>query len=290
MPAPSGIRPRKSASIALSVATSVMLFLLPALACLLSGCLYTTHHFNTGRLLDPGQTSVTIGYGRTPLYSVDCASRRDEVMTDSTGTRCRDPYAGNGNGPDTTSRDPLLTTEIMPKVSFGYRLGVRGPWGPFTGVEMGWQFEVPTNPMSVEFDMKVGLPVPAKHPAFRHSLSAGWIIGMWADNSWFSEYAASRAFGEHALYGNYRVTYLATQPDEVGKFAAKGHFGSSNRFAQQASLGFYLKLPEIFLLPDYLSPQATFTMPVVPPFTSIPHPLLDDYEWNVNFGFGWNFK
>lgn len=259
----------------------------------LSGCLYTTHHFNTGRLLEPGQTAVTFGYGHAPLFSADCANRNDEVVTDSTGTRCRDVNRGFGDNTiqqDTTSRDPLLTRQTVPKGSFGYRLGVRGPWGPFTGVEMGWQFEVPTNPMSIEFDMKLGLPVPAGHPALHHSLSAGWIIGMWADNSWFSEYAASRAFGEHALYGNYRVTYLATQPLEVSRFAAKGHFGNSNRFAHQASLGFYWKIPEIFLIPDYFTPQVTVTAPVVPPFNSVPKTLLDDYEWNVNFGFGWNFK
>ena len=38
----------------------------------LTGCLYTTHHFNSGRILDPGQTAVTLGFGRARVYEQGC--------------------------------------------------------------------------------------------------------------------------------------------------------------------------------------------------------------------------
>ncbi len=258
---------------------------------LLSGCLYTTHHFNSGRILEPGQTAVTMGYGNTPTYTTGCSLPNSHMYEDSAGVSHCQQWMSEAEGVplDSVDRDPIVRKGSVPKVSFGYRLGVRGPWGPFTGLEMGWQLEVPTNPMSAEFDLKFGLPFPG-HPAFRHSLSAGWIVGMWADNSWFSEYAVSRAFGGSALYGNYRLTYLATQSQDLETSLEKWHFQSHQQFIHQAAVGFYWKLPDIVLLPDFLSPQVIATFPVVPPFNTVPKSLLDDYEWNLNFGFGWSFR
>ena len=83
-----------------------------------------------------------------------------------------------------------------------------------------------------------------------HSLSGGWILGSWADNSFFTEYAASRAFGAgdpaHALYASYRLTYLATQLGEaVRTDTLVNRFDHHRRFAHQASAGFNFRMPAI---------------------------------------------
>jgi hypothetical protein len=260
--------------------------------CLFSGCLYTTHHFNSGRLLEPGQTAVTFGYGKAQIYDLACADREAYVYSDSTGEHCQRYYGGNeftGPADSMAKARPILEETSIPKGSFAYRLGVRGAWGPFTGVEMGWKLEAPTNPISAEFDFKFGLPVPHALP-FRHSLSAGWIVGNWSDNSWFSEYAVNGPFGESCLYGNYRVTYLATQYQDLEYAFEKWHFISNQKFIHQVATGFYWKLPDVVLLPDFLSPQVIATFPVVPAFAKIPHAYLSDYAWGINLGIGWDFK
>lgn len=258
----------------------------------LTGCLYTTHHFNSGRILDPGQTAVTFGYGRARIYEQGCPDGWGRPFGDSNSTHCeRYIY----NDPFNSVRDSVLirqrvTSLAIPKFSIGYRLGVRGPWGPLTGVEMGWHLEAVTNPGTIEFDLKFGLPLPhrliAKH---HHSVSAGWGVGMWADNSWFLEYAASRDLGRHSVYGNYRYTWLATQPSEIDESFETWKFESHMGHAHQAGLGIYLRLPDIFLIPDYITPQANITFPVKAPFVKVDAELMDPVLLNYNLGFGWNF-
>jgi len=262
----------------------------PALTACLTGCLYTTHHFNSGRILDPGQTAVTIGIGRSSIYSQGCPDGYGrDYDTTATAHPCAPYFGGSSARPVDTAHVPEAVTSItIPKFSLGYRLGVRGPWGPFTGVEMGWHLEALTNPGTVEFDLKFGLPVPEKFHA-HHSLSGGWGVGMWADNSWFLEYAASRDLGKHAVYGNYRYTWLATQPADLTYSFDHWRFVSHRNYAHQAALGLYLKLPDIFLVPDYVTPQVNFTFPVTAPFIKIDQDKLESVLVNINFGCGWNF-
>ena len=267
-------------------------FALITLSSLLTGCLYTTHHFNSGRILEPGQTAVTFGYGRSRIYEQGCPDGWDRPFGDSNTTHCeryleKTPFASVR---DSVMIRQRVTSFAVPKLSLGYRLGVRGAWGPLTGVEMGWHLEAVTNPGTIEFDLKFGLPLPrpmlAKH---HHSLSGGWGVGMWADNSWFLEYAASRDLGRHSVYGNYRYTRLATQPTELEKSFDNWKFESHRGYAHQMALGFYLRLPDIFLIPDYVTPQANLTFPVKAPFIKVDSELMDPVLLNYNFGFGWNF-
>lgn len=262
-------------------------------SCLFSGCMYTSHHFNSGRTLDPGNTAVTFGWGNLKLTERSCDYNQGYFeQEDSAGTvRCvRRRFDGSpGAANDTVA--PALTEAKLPKFSMGYRLGVRKEWGPFTGVEIGWHLEAPTNPGSGEFDLKLGLPGSGSG-RFHHSLSGGWIVGAWSDNSFFGEYAASRAFGAgdsaHALYASYRYTRLATQPDEaIRSDSLVLSFGSHTRIAHQATLGFHWRLPAFPVLPDFLSPQVTVSTPWVPVFESVrpEHPVLVDF----NLGFGWRF-
>lgn len=263
-----------------------------AASSILTGCLYTTHHFNSGRILDPGQTAVTFGYGRSRIYEQGCPDGWNRPFGDSDRTHCEryietDPFISVR---DSVMIRQRVTSQAIPKFSLGYRLGVRGPWGPLAGVEMGWHLEAVTNPGTIEFDLKFGLPLPhrlvAKH---HHSVSAGWGVGNWADNSWFLEYAASRDLGRHSVYGNYRYTWLATQAPEINESADNWKFESRMGHAHQAALGFYLRLPDIFLVPDYVTPQANITFPVKAPFVEVDPELMDPMLLNYNLGFGWNF-
>lgn len=266
-------------------------FALIALSSLLTGCLYTTHHFNSGRILEPGQTAVTFGYGRSRIYEQGCPDGWNQPVGDSFSTHCERyrPITSSAFVRDSVIRQ-RVTSMSVPKFSLGYRLGVRGPWGPLTGVEMGWHLEAVTNPGTIEFDLKFGLPLPASMLArHHHSLSGGWGVGMWADNSWFLEYAASRDLGRHSVYGNYRYTRLATQPTELENSFDTWKFESHRSHAHQAALGFYLRLPDIFLVPDYVTPQATLTFPVKAAFVQVDPELMDPMLLNYNFGFGWNF-
>jgi hypothetical protein len=261
----------------------------------LTGCLYTTHHFNSGRILEPGNTAVTFGVGRSKVYDADCPDGYHRVIEDSraSDTHCQ-PY---GSFEDTTPvpESMIVPAEVssfaIPKFSLDYRLGVRGAWGPFTGVEMGWHLEAVTNPATAEFDLKFGLPIPKRYNA-QHSLSAGWGVGMWADNSWFFEYAASHNLGDgdrHAVFGNYRYTILATQPVDLENSFRGWKFVSNRGHAHQVALGAFIRWPAMFLLPDYVVPEAVATFPVVAPFIHIDPSILDPFLLNFNLGFGWNF-
>jgi hypothetical protein len=266
-----------------------------ASAFLLSGCLYTTHHFNSGRLLEPGHSSVTVGTGLTKVPGYGCPAGTVYDYRDSTGLHCVTEYGGtdyeNGsivNRPAESQPGP--TTSTSTHYSLGYRLGVHGRLGPITGVELGLHLEAPTNPASGEFDLKLGLPVPGMRP-YHHSLSAGWGIGAWADNSYFLEYAASRFWGGNDVFFNYRATYLATQLPDLRGSESKRRFNSKRRLIHQAALGFTWTLPEFPVLPDFIAPEVVLSYPLAPSGKEvIPELNLDDRMWDLNLGMVWSFK
>ncbi|MEO7424004.1 MAG: hypothetical protein ABI036_02390 [Fibrobacteria bacterium] len=276
---------------------------LPAavLALLLNGCLYTTHHFNTGRLLEPGHSAVTLGYGRSSTVGYGCPDGLDIYdYSDSTGLHCEryNPFFGEGmqgqgedraqsQGPDTLQ--PESKSSPISNGSIGYRLGIHDRFGPFTGAEIGLHLEAPTNPASAEFDLKLGLPLPQGIP-YHHSLSAGWGIGAWADNSWFLEYAASRAFGGSDLFVNYRADYLSTQVGEITSKKVKNTFRRHPRWIHQAAFGFRWALPKIAVVPDFLIPQIGLNYPQAPVGESdVPAFVLDDRMWSFALGMGWGY-
>lgn len=252
------------------------------LAGCLSGCLYTTHHFNTGRVLEPGKTAVTLGMGRATFYDEICPKGYFRTTSEKGDQVCADELTYSDTVPQ------VLEKILTPKISLGYRLGVRGAWGPFQGLELGWQMEAPTNPGTVDFDLKFGLPAPGGM-RLDHSLSAGWEVGMWADNSYFLEYAASRPFGANALYANYRFTWLATQQGDLERSFEEWKFVSKRRYANQFSFGFDWKIRKIFLIPDFISPQIFILFPVYPGLNQVDTDLLDAFLMDFNLGFGWNF-
>jgi hypothetical protein len=261
----------------------------------MSGCLYTTQHYNTGRLLEPGRTSFTLGAGVSGNVSYGCDEPYYFTDRASGVTRC----IGGPGKQELVDGQWVWTQDTVParasasrviNASLGYRLGIHGRFGPFAGAEAGLHLESPTNPATGEFDLKLGLPAPKNIP-FLHSLSAGWGIGAWADNSYFLEYAASRPFGASALFVNYRATWLASQfADQIGAEDAR-RFATHHRLIHQAAAGFEWVLPDIPVFPDFLAPEAILTYPLAPVGAErIPAFVLDDRIWGFSLGLGWSFE
>lgn len=267
-----------------------------ACAFLLSGCLYSTHHFNTGRLLEPGRTSFTVGGGMMKSFRYGCDEESGSYEDgDSTRRFCVEHTQENDfqsgqwtQRTDTTEQRKFPSS--APKGSLGYRLGMSGPRGFITGAEIGLHLEAPTNPVSGEFDLKIGLPVPGGRP-YHHSLSGGWGIGIWADNSYFLEYALSRAFGGSDLFASYRGTRLATQIADLGGSENDRRFKSKRRLIHQATFGFSWALPAIPVIPDFIVPMAVLSYPLAPFSESkVPDLILDDHLWDMSLGMGWRFQ
>lgn len=262
----------------------------------LSGCLYSTQHFNNGRLLEPGHTRLSLGGGISHFPTFDCPDGwYYEAKEGETASQCfgniQTFNAETGNFESKTDTlAPHTTWYSIPKIGLDYRLGVSGKWGPFTGTDIGLHLEGPTNPVTAEFDVRVGLPIPAKL-ALQHSLSTGWMIGAWADNSYFMEYAISRTWNDNCLFGNYRFTYLATQPADLGNSVREFYFLHKRRIIHQTSLGFTWNLPKILIVPDFITPQVILTYPLAPfGEQQVPEYILDDRTFDFNLGMGWHFK
>ena len=223
--------------------------------------------------MPPGKSQATVGLGRQPLWK--CS--RSEADSLSPKIACNE---------DETGKEKISKSQIL-KGSIDYRLGLRDKWGPFPGVEMEWHFEVPTNPASMEFALNLALPAPEK---MHHKFGAGWGVGAWADNSFFAEYALSRSVGNNLIFGNGRVTYLATQiVDVLGEDFAKP-FPSNQHMVFQSALGFFYRLPPWPVIPDFIIPQVNATLPAVPAgeqrFKATDIPL---FQWDASLGLGWGF-
>lgn len=263
-------------------------------ACMLlwNGCLYSSHHFGGGRLLEPGRSSFALGAGAYSAMSIGCADYSESLIRTGSGPRCErwDMGGIDSNGMPVYGQDTVaasLESGYGPGASLGWRLGLAGAFGPFRGAELGIHLEAPTNPVTAEFDLKVGLPAPAG--SFRHALAAGWGIGMWADNTWFGEYAASREFGRHSLIGNYRATWLATQPYDLKDAVDDRIFTPRRRLIHQGALGFAWSLGKGW--PEFLAPLVLATYPQAPyGDQAIPAPMLREAAWNVAFGVRWGLK
>jgi hypothetical protein len=235
----------------------------------LTGCLYSVHHFNTGLVMPAGKTQTTLGMGRQTIW--DCAHYQAD--TSDAAHAC-----GDSTGESVRKSDLF-------KGSVDYRLGLKDAWGPFPGVELQWHLEAPTNPATMEFGVNLALP---GGQAFRHKMGAGWGIGAWADNSFYLEYAASRGFGRPLFFGNLRATYLATQIGTVlaGDFAEP--LPSDRTLVFQAGFGMSYRLPDWFLVPDFVIPQFNVTVPQIPAGDrEFRRGDVPRAQWDMNLGLGW---
>ena len=227
---------------------------------LLQGCLSTWIRMEDGTVLQPGKSDFSVAYGTVPRPSYKCSGSGYANLQVSSGDIVCEEYNYDWRLTDTGYVD-LSTRTITPAsrrdvrephFGFAWRLGLLGPFGPFAGLEAGMQAEGATNPMSQEFKLALGLP--GSDSLVAHSLIAGWGIGMWTDNSWFVQYAASRRFGQWRFYGSTRATLQATQPQSTLDTTMFVHKRS---WDYQIAGGVKVHLGEVRVIPDWLLAGAT---------------------------------
>ena len=207
-----------------------------------------------GTILPPGRSDFALGMSSVPRVYEDCT--RGDLRRDSLDRAfCTDWYWTNWTGSFESRTDTLPTierNERSPLFGLTWRLGAFGPFGPFTGLEIGLHAEAPNNPITQEFRVAVGLPSPDS--TFAHSVITGWGTGAWADNSWFLQYAASRTWKPWRVFGSVRGTLQGTQ---IADAIESDRFQHKRSWDLQTTLGGRLALPEAKVVPDWLLLGAT---------------------------------
>lgn len=235
-----------------------------------------------GTILQPGKSDFSLAVGSVPRPTYVC----DEAYwsspdRDSNGVyQCEKyDYSSLSYGSSRITRTPArFVVEREPHLALNWRLGALGPFGPFAGLEVGMQTEFLTAPISQEFDVALGLP--GSDSTVAHAVSVGWGIGMWADNSWFVQYAASRAIGRWRMFGSARSTLQASvDQSDIGS----GRFQSSRSWDFQVAAGAKYRLTEVFLLPDWVGVGGTLDLGN----QGYPSFELDRLEQGSGIGFAW---
>jgi hypothetical protein len=272
--------------------------LLPILLSIfLQGCLATWMRMEDGTVLAPGRSEFAMVAGSVPRPEFDCD--KGWITTDSLGRQVCEEWTytwtdytnpdGSTGGYSIPRRESRAVRRIdtrEPHFAMMWRLGALGPFGPFTGLQLGIQAEGATNPVSQEYHLAVGLP--GSDSLVAHSLIGGWGTGLWADNSWFLQYAASRRIGVFRTYGSVRATLQASQFQDL--------FGSDKlehrrTWDYQAAAGVRADLPSIAVLPDWVVLGATVDLGYAG------YPGIDAPEgkqpsglgmaWGFGMGWGW---
>lgn len=238
--------------------------------CLLQGCLSTWIRMEDGTVLAPGRSDFSIALGSVPRTTYDCGQgyvgkdstgrfaceewyfreRYQELYYDSASQTYQGGYYTYDGGRN--HFDPRVDVDREFHVALNWKLGVLGAFGPFTGMQVGMQTEFATAPVTQEFHVAIGLP--GSDSSVAHSLAAGWGVGMWADNSWFLQYAASRRFGICRVFGSLRGTL---QPSMTAMDIDKGRFESDRSWDLQAAVGAKVPLGRVAVLPDWIGLGAT---------------------------------
>lgn len=250
----------------------------------LQGCLSSWIRLEDGTILPPGRSDFALGVSSVPRVYKDCVD--GSLQRDSLG----DALCVESRWDDiqmTSVRDTLEPFEQHTRhLLFGltWRLGAFGPFGPFTGLELGLHAEAPNNPVTQEFRVALGLP--GSDSLFAHTAIAGWGTGAWTDNSWFLQYAASRTWHPWRLFGTMRATLQGTQLSA----AVKGNqFQHKRSWDFQSTVGGRFSLPDKRVLPDWMILACTADMT----YEGLPA-IGDEYQKSgfglaLTSGMGWSW-
>lgn len=262
---------------------------------LLSGCLYTVQRFDDGTTLPPGVTDLSLGIGKTSSWSAKCPDWGDLKTSGEHKGDC-EVYGmtldsnGWSNALNLTYQKPTLIKQSGYQYHASWRLGVRKEWGPFKGVELGWNLDAPTEPATLEFWGKLGLPGFADTNT-AHSLTAGWGIGAWSDNSWWLQYSLSHGFGPLRPWIGSRVLWQGTRMDDVSS-GTGDTLASKRRWIGQAFGGASVKLPAMAVLPDWLALEGTWTLSGAAPgllTRAQENEVASKGNFGIHLGMGWSF-
>lgn len=235
-----------------------------------TGCFFTSQSYNHGKLLNPGESLITLGVGLKTFPRMNKAVSSD------------DNYYYNDTSSTPIEVDSALYRWVT--LCIDYRLGFLAKYPFGKGMEIGCHIEQmlasitgvyqekkhreaypPTNEITCRFGFK---DITLRKSIFHHNIALGWIIGLWIDNGWLAEYATGWEFEKVIPYISVRSFLKPTdalkkmdegisvneQDDSFWQHDFKLNF----RVAGGASV----KLPErIVFLPDYISPEVSLTFP-----------------------------
>ena len=261
-------------------------------------CNFTTQSYNTGKLLNPGETLAGIGVGKREYYSI---KRRDTLKNNS----------------QSFSYDTVRSKDLS--LCLDYRLGVLRTCPLGKGIEIGFHLEGPNQfnpdttvssvgefkgPAVLEFDSRFGLnDLCLGKGLYHHNFSLGWTIGSWIDNGWFVEYAAGWEYKWLIPYTNIRAELLPTDPSgddsltesytpfkyEKRSWTTRTATGVSIRLPHTFSVRFpyiiFLPLPRFIvihlphIIPDFLCPEISV---IYPHYSAISH-----YGITYHIAFRW---
>ncbi|MCB9497811.1 MAG: hypothetical protein H6686_13065 [Fibrobacteria bacterium] len=256
----------------------------------LQGCLATVMRLEDGTILPPGSSDFALATGKVDRTDLVCPDPTTYLEVPDAGSpSCvgRSGWTYEGGFPQGSSRtlsDPRVVSHREAHFGLVWRLGALGPFGPFTGLELGMQSEVATYPATQEFRLALGLP--GSDSVWAQSLLAGWGIGMWADNSWFLQYALSRRWGDVSLFGSWRSTLQATSMQDV---MIDGSFQHERTWEHQLGGGARYRLGEAPVLPDWLQCAATLNLvhQGYPEDTRFRQPEGTSLVWTLAWGWRW---
>lgn len=226
--------------------------LLFTLIMVMGGCFSSTQSYNNGKLLDPGDAKVILGYGGFKKLSDNYIYNDSVEIKKSNKTYCE-------------------------KV-FSYRLGLHDKYPFGEGLEFGLLFQSTNKffmswdklPYILEFDLRGGLPDIVKNKyIYHHNVDIGWIVGKWVDCGFFAGYSGGFHFRKVAPYAGIRIFATPTNIDlwgseytEDGAGAFKKIFvKKKKKFGMRGSLGCALKLPRKRILPDKITPEIVLFYP-----------------------------
>ena len=238
-------------------------------------CNFTTQSYNTGKLLNPGETLVSVGIGKREFYSIktNYSVVSYHPYSDSTPFSVPDSIISRF---DTTRNQGY-------SFCLDYRLGVLRtlPFGK--GVEIGFHAEGPyqmdtryenaanIGPAILEFDGRFGFKEkPIGKGLLHHNLGLGWTIGPWIDNGWYAEYAAGWEYKWLIPYANFRAELLSTK---ISDFDSLTESYSPYQFEKRSwttrtALGISMHVPHWWISPDFLVPEITV---IYPHYSAVSH-------------------
>jgi len=244
---------------------------------LFAKCNFTSQSYNTGKLLNPGETLVSVGIGAREFYSI---ARHDSA----TSYRL---YSYNDSltfyMPDSFSSKFETIRKQGYSLCLDYRLGVLRtlPFGK--GLEIGFHLEGPyqlnaknvsleyMGPVLLEFDGRFGFKDnPIGEGLLHHNLGIGWTIGPWIDNGWYAEYAAGWEYQWVIPYANFRAEWLATDFSSIDSLTESySPYNYEKRsWTTRTAIGISMRIPHWWITPDFIVPEIAV---IYPHYSAVSH-------------------
>jgi hypothetical protein len=243
--------------------TRVLSIVFVMLCALASNCLISSHSFNCGTLLDPGETAVGLGCGISGYKNIF-----PNISTGSTRTQQGyDSLIFSDTAFDTVSGQTITA-------SVDYRLGILQKLPLGRGLEFGFHIEEPivTNGVAIqalepilEMGVIAGIPDrPCGSWLVHQNIGTGFQVGLWVDNGWFLEHAISAEQGRFTPYLVNRIELTATTPrsNEPTESAEDNFFSAHDRkLLYRGTFGLKTILPKLRILPDGVFTECTLVAP-----------------------------